>query len=64
MSRDAHVAGPDAGIQEVARPFRQDGAARTLVHLGGQADGGDFEGTQVAAGVVEVAGHIRPTRGS
>ena len=58
---DTHISSPDAGIREVARPFRQDGAARTLVHLGGQVDGGDLERSQISTGVV--VGHICPTRG-
>ena len=48
----------------MSRALHERGAVCTLIDPHAQADGGDFEGTQVAAGVVEVAGHIRPTRGS
>ena len=55
---DADISIPDAGLSEVAGPFGQGLAVRTLIHLDRQADGGNLQCPQVAAAVVEIVGHI------
>ena len=54
VTGDGAVAVPNAGILKVARPFRQDGAARTLVDPDVHIQAGDFQGSQVTAAIVEV----------
>ena len=61
---DTHISSPDAGIREMTGTFTEGTAVRPLIYLCGQVDGGDLERSQISAGLVEVVGPIRPTRGS
>ena len=59
MACNRHIAIPDAGVLKMPRPRSQGGGTRSLVDLDLQADGGDGQGGDITAAVIESVCHRR-----
>ena len=54
MARNRHIAFPNGGVGEMSCALAERVRIRSLIHLDRQAEGGDFQRTEVAAAVIEV----------
>ena len=54
MARNRHIAFPNGGAGKMTRALAERICIRPLIHLDGQAEGRDFQRTEVAAAVIEV----------